>query len=55
MLIKTAPKTYYKPPYVGVRGWVGIELEEISDEDLAMHIRDAWTMIAPKKIQHLLR
>lgn len=46
-LIKTAPKTYFKPPYVGVRGWVGIELAEISDEDLACHVRDAWRLIAP--------
>ena len=49
-LIATSPKTYYRPPYVGVKGWVGIELDSISDEDLAGHITDAWRMIAPKKI-----
>ena len=48
-LIKEDPKTYFKPPYVGVRGWVGIELDRISDEDLAAHIREAWHMIAPKR------
>src|SRR5262249_45167781 len=26
-LIKGDPKTYFRPPYVGVRGWIGIELE----------------------------
>lgn len=50
-LIKADPKTYFKPPYVGVRGWVGIELECVSDEDLAAHIHEAWHLIAPKKMQ----
>ncbi len=49
MLIHTAPGTYYKPPYVGVRGWIGIELNQIGDEELAGHIREAWQLIAPKK------
>jgi len=48
-LIKGDPKTYFKPPYVGVRGWVGIELDRISDEDLAAHIHEAWNMIGTKK------
>ena len=26
-LVKTAPATFFRPPYVGVRGWVGIELD----------------------------
>ena len=43
-LIAASPKTYYRPPYVGVNGWVGIELSEIGDEELACHIRDAWNI-----------
>jgi hypothetical protein len=50
-LIESSPETYFKPPYVGVRGWIGIELENISDEDLAFHIRDGWRLVAPKKLQ----
>jgi hypothetical protein len=50
-LIDTAPETYFKPPYVGVRGWIGIEPANISDEDLAFHIRDGWQLVAPKKLQ----
>jgi hypothetical protein len=49
-LVASAPKTYYRPPYVGVRGWVGIELAEIDDEALAAHLLEAWRMIAPKKL-----
>lgn len=48
-LIKMAPKTYFQPPYVGVAGWVGIELEEISDRELAEHIFEAWQLIESKK------
>ena len=51
MLIATAPETFFKPPYVGVRGWVGIELDRISDEELACHIREAWRLIAPKTLR----
>ena len=51
LLINTLPKTYFKPPYVGVKGWIGIELPEISDDDLAVHLRDAWRLIAPKTLR----
>lgn len=50
-LIEAEPQKFYKPPYVGVRGWVGIELSQVSDEELASHIREAWRLIAPKKLQ----
>ena len=50
LLVATWPAKYYRPPYVGVRGWVGIELAEVSDEELASHILDAWKLIAPKKL-----
>ena len=50
VLTHDAPNTYFKPPYVGVKGWVGIELHAIGDEELALHIRDAWRLIAPKTL-----
>jgi hypothetical protein len=49
-LIEASPEIYFKPPYVGVRGWVGIELDQISDEDLSFHIDVAWELIAPKRL-----
>ena len=48
-LIEDAPKTYFKPPYVGTSGWIGIELGQISDEVLEIHVRKAWELAAPKK------
>jgi hypothetical protein len=51
LLIEKSPEKYFKPPYVGVRGWVGVELAHVSDEELDFHLREAWRMIAPKKLQ----
>jgi len=48
-LIEEAPATYFKPPYVGSSGWIGIELNQIRDEALEVHIREAWTLAAPGK------
>ena len=52
-LIRSSSKRYFKPPYVGVRGWVGIELKEIGDDALSLHIFDAWRLVAPRKLQSL--
>ena len=51
MLIKKSPKKFYRPPYVGVRGWVGIEVDRVSDKELESHIREAWQLIAPAKLR----
>ena len=48
-LINDAPATYFKPPYVGSSGWIGIELDQIGDEALEIHVREAWKLAAPKK------
>ena len=50
-LVKAAPEKFYRPPYVGVRGWIGIEVAAVSDEELTAHIREAWKIIAPPKLQ----
>ena len=49
-LIETAPAIYFKPPYVGVRGWVGIDLDQIGEDDLRFMIQTAWELIAPKRL-----
>jgi hypothetical protein len=51
VLIGSAPEKFYRPPYVGVRGWVGVELEHVDDEELAYLIRQAWQMTAPKNLR----
>jgi hypothetical protein len=51
VLIGSAPEKFYRPPYVGVRGCVGVELEQVGDEELAYLIRQAWQMMAPKNMR----
>ena len=53
-LITASPEKFYRPPYVGVRGWIGVELDQVDDEELALHIKEAWLLIAPPKLQDLL-
>jgi uncharacterized protein YdhG (YjbR/CyaY superfamily) len=48
-LIEEAPETYFKPPYVGSSGWIGVVLNQIADQALEIHIREAWKLAAPKK------
>ena len=54
VLIETSPEKFFKPPYVGVRGWVGIDLDYISDKELDSYLREAWRLIAPKKMQSMI-
>jgi hypothetical protein len=49
-MIADDPETYYRPPYVGVRGWVGVDLDRIGDEELRTLIHNAWRLIAPKRL-----
>ena len=44
-LIAEAPGTYFRPPYVGVAGWVGVELARVDDEQLGALIREAYRLI----------
>jgi uncharacterized protein YdhG (YjbR/CyaY superfamily) len=47
-LIEEEPATYFKPPYVGASGWIGIELGRIRDDALEIHLREAWQLVARK-------
>src|SRR5262249_19316212 len=44
-LIEEAPDTYFRPPYVGVGGWVGVELAKVDDEQLGALIREAFRLL----------
>src|SRR5882672_1047812 len=50
-LIEASPRKYYKPPYVGGAGWIGVELPRVSDKALRLHIQEAWRLIAPPKLK----
>lgn len=48
-LLKEAPEKYYYPPYVGKGGWIGIELANVSDDELGAHLSEAWRLIEAKQ------
>ena len=48
-LVASFPAIYYRPPYVGVKGWVGIELAQIGNDELAGHLSEAWRLIGSPK------
>lgn len=49
LMIEDAPATYFKPPYVGSSGWIGIHLDQIRDDALQTHLREAWQLVATRK------
>jgi len=44
-LIEEVPETYFRPPYVGVSGWVGVQLSKLDDEQLGALIREAFHFV----------
>lgn len=50
-LIESDPARYYRPAYVGHRGWVGMRLEgKVDWQEVAEIIEDAYRAVAPKKL-----
>ncbi|MBV9746969.1 MAG: MmcQ/YjbR family DNA-binding protein [Acidobacteriia bacterium] len=47
-LIAEAPGIYFKPPYVGVNGWVGVELSRVDDAQLGSLLREAFGLVTAK-------
>ena len=54
LLVRSDPDTYFVPPYVGVKGWIGIVIDGLDDEELREQIVQSYCMIAPKKLQALV-
>lgn len=50
-LIEADPARFFRPPYVGVHGWVAVVLDTRPDWDmLAAMIRDAYLHVATRKL-----
>lgn len=50
MLVRSAPETYFVPPYVGVNGWIGVDLTSVEEDELREQVVQSYCMIAPKKL-----
>jgi hypothetical protein len=47
-LIEEDRDTYFRPPYVGVSGWIGVELSRVDEEQLGAMIREAFRLVTAK-------
>jgi predicted DNA-binding protein (MmcQ/YjbR family) len=54
-LIASDPKRFFRPPYVGVRGWVGVVLDAKPDwAVVAWLVEQAYRLVARKRLVALL-
>ena len=45
------PARFFRPPYVGHRGWLGVRLDRpTTDEELVEIVTEAWRCVAPKRL-----
>lgn len=53
-MTETEPDRFFRPPYVGHRGWLGVELAAVGDEELSAICREAFRAVAPPRVLRLL-
>lgn len=51
LLVAAEPRRFFRPPYVGHRGWLGVRLDVPTDwDEIADLVTDAWRVVAPKRL-----
>ena len=51
-LVASEPERFFRPPYVGVRGWVGVYLDVPVDwAELEGVVREAYNCVAPVRLR----
>jgi hypothetical protein len=51
MLVEADPNRFFRPPYVGHRGWLGVRLDRgLYWDELAGIVEDAYAEVAPPKL-----
>jgi len=50
-LVDEEPERFFRPPYVGHRGWLGVRLNRDPDwDEMESIVEDAYRMVAPKTL-----
>jgi hypothetical protein len=49
--VRSSPERFFVPPYVGVRGWLGVylDVERVDWDEIAELVEDAYRAVAPKR------
>ena len=49
-LLQAAPDRFFRPPYVGHRGWIGLYLDvpDVDWEEVAAILEEAYRQVAPR-------
>lgn len=54
-LVDSAPERFFRPPYVGHRGWLGVYLDVPQDwDEIAFLVEQAYRSVAPAKVRAVL-
>lgn len=55
-VLESEPNRFFRPPYVGHRGWIGYRLDQgpVDGDELAAVVADAYRNVAPKTLAALL-
>ncbi|MGW5742962.1 MmcQ/YjbR family DNA-binding protein [Amycolatopsis sp. NPDC003861] len=50
-LVRTEPERFFRPPYVGHRGWLGVRLDvDVDWAEVDRIVREAYRLVAPKTL-----
>lgn len=50
-LVSSEPDRFFRPPYVGGRGWIGVRLDDdVDGAELASICEEAYRTIAPRRL-----
>jgi hypothetical protein len=44
--------TFFRPPYVGPSGWVGVRFRTVDRDEMEELLIEAWRLTAPKRLVH---
>ncbi len=47
-VIEEEPQIFFRPPYVGPAGWIGVELARIDDDRLGALVREGFLLVTAK-------
>lgn len=55
-LVEQEPERFFRPPYVGHRGWLGVRLDvDVDWDEVSGIIREAFLVVAPKRLADVVR